>query len=267
MANSSNTETKSSWFKEFMERIWVSKLMLPILIPLVNTVIIAFFIADLNKPKTGELHIFSDQDSTEVILDGESKGITGPDEKYSNMFVLKINSIYPGTYPVMLKKRSFVPFVISDVVVNPGYLTSKSVRLEPLSVINSLNRPDTVKHIKTESIKIDSGRKLPVTKRDELVTVEPSIINSIDKVKTSKLSIWLTEEIPLSNVNLFVNSSFLGSPSSYQIQIEVPVGNNEIIFTYSDAIGIKHTYSITRNISGHDTLFVEKNEFKPKIRN
>ncbi len=259
MDNSKKDKIKTPGKKAISGKGWIIDLLFPILQTIIGSSLLVFFIAKFIEPKTGELLIQSNIDSAKVFLNGEFKGITGPiDTTLHNIYVLRINSVYPGSYQLMLQKKSLNDVFINDVVVNPGYLTSKSglfISLKKLS--------DKEKQVKTELKDIDKELKLPETKNERPGTSETTVISSIKKPIARRLAIWLTEEIQLAKVSLYVNSSFMGTPSSYEFSIELPEGMNEITFTYSDALGIKYIYSITRNISGNDTLIIQKNEFTP----
>jgi len=228
-----------------------------VLIAFLSSGTLVYLITKFTEPKTGELLVQSNIDSAEVFLNGEFKGITGPVDTLHNIYKLKINSVYPGSYQLMLQKKFRNDVFINDVVINPGYLTSRSGLFIALKKLSDKEKP-----VKAKILNKERGHILTETKNEINITSETTV-SSVKKPTTRRLVIWFTREVPLAKVILFVNSSFMGTPSSYEFSIELPEGLNEITFIYSDAIGNKYRYSITRNISSDDVLIVKRNEFEP----
>jgi hypothetical protein len=263
--------------KVIPQKGWIKDLFFPIVNTIFGTILV-FLIADLNKPKTGELCILCNINSAEVFLDEEYKGTTAPIDKDNKMYVLKINSVYPGSYQIKLKKDTLYNGFIPDVVINPGYRTSKYVELKKSKAdfknnkalnwnglknkISQETYSDKAKHNKTELEKVTSKSNQSEQTNVESVNGEPTVISSTKNPITRKLTIWIDGKIPLEKVSFFVNSSFMSTPSSRQFSIELPEGKNTITFIYSDAIGNNYKYTITRNISADDTFILEKNDFE-----
>jgi hypothetical protein len=239
---------------------WLLNIINPLLVAIIGGLLL-YYIEKLSEPKTGELAIQCNVDSANVFLNGEFKGLTQKIDTLNNIYMLKIHSIYPGSYNLKLQRSSMKDVFIQNVEINPGYLTSKLALLFPKIKksgekaslkIDLKNKADT---LKTRAEK----NKIPV--KEETRITELNKLN--DKILTLQLTINLTEQIKLGKVSLFVDSSFMGSPTSHDFSIELLEGIHKIILTYSDEMGFKYIYSNTINISQDDILTVLKNDFQP----
>jgi hypothetical protein len=246
--------------RSFLLQLWLT-ILTSIVAPL-----LVYYVSKLSEPKAGELIVQSDVDSTQVFVNGELKGLTGPVDTSSGFSTLQIHSVYPGSHQLTLRRKPFLIEFFRNAVIDPGRLTAERVGFKL-----ARKSDDSVKLHKANLGPKNRDRRPPTRiapseSTEERPSTEERVVGPSEKPVTRRLTIWLPEEFPLSKVGLYVNSSFMGMPSSTAFSVELPEGRNDIEITYSDASSVKYVYSVTKTISDNETLIIKTSDFSPLQR-
>jgi hypothetical protein len=242
--------SKTKWFKKYV---------FPIILTLIGALSL-FFIKRITELKTGELIVLSNKDSVKVYLNGEYKGdVLHSDASNVDIYLLRIHSLLPGNYQILLHRKKYNDVVLNDANINAGYLTSVSglfiqsekVPLTEQKVINI--KQCSCKPISSEKKVIIGDSAAVISKGVDFSTKENHL--------TYKLILNITPEIPLEKSVLWVNDKLIGQPLSYRVSLELQPGINKIVLTYRDEIGYSYACTKTFNLSSRAEIDIYKNDF------